>query len=100
MPLGHRAQLMQATFDRLVDRAEEAADRALSRAGSGAKLSIAISCIGRRLVLGDLAETNWRQRFTCCRRGSRKSASIHTARSRHITQTERNASISRVKRSA
>lgn len=56
MPEGHRAQLMQANFDRLVDGAEGAADFALQRGSEAAQLSIAISCVGRRLVLGERTE--------------------------------------------
>ena len=55
IPLGHRAQLMQATFDRLVDGAEQAAEASMSLSPD-AELSIAISCVGRRLVLGDRTE--------------------------------------------
>lgn len=56
VPQGHRAQLMQASFDRLVDGAETAAETALAKAGPNAQLSIAISCVGRRLVLGTQTE--------------------------------------------
>lgn len=56
IPEGHRAQLMQASFDRLVDGAEEAAEYALERGSNDAQLSIAISCVGRRLVLGERTE--------------------------------------------
>lgn len=56
VPQGHRAQLMQASFDRLIDGAETAAETALAKAGARAQLSIAISCVGRRLVLGTQTE--------------------------------------------
>jgi hypothetical protein len=48
-------QLMRANFDRLIDGASEAG-RLASEAGEGPCLSIAISCIGRRLVLGERTE--------------------------------------------
>lgn len=56
MPHGYKARLMQANFDRLLDGAEGAAEHALSRGGPNAQLSIAISCVGRRLVLGERTE--------------------------------------------
>jgi hypothetical protein len=56
IPEGSLVQLMRANFDRLVDGAQEAA-RLLSAAEVGqGSLAIAISCVGRRLVLGDRAE--------------------------------------------
>ncbi len=56
IPTGHRAKLMQASFERLLDGAEGAAEFALERTSPNAKLSIAISCVGRRLVMGERAE--------------------------------------------
>lgn len=56
VPTGHRAQLMQANFDRLIEAAEGAAGSSLERSGPDAQLSIAISCVGRRLVLGERTE--------------------------------------------
>ncbi|MCA9918624.1 MAG: FIST C-terminal domain-containing protein [Anaerolineales bacterium] len=58
IPEGARVQLMKANFDRLIDGAMEAAKRIdigkLSQQPE--MLSIAISCVGRRLVLGERAE--------------------------------------------
>lgn len=54
---GARAQLMRANFDRLVQGASEAA--ALTTNGhrsASPTLAIAISCVGRRLVLGERSE--------------------------------------------
>lgn len=48
-------QLMRANFDRLVDGAAQAC-RAAAHQASGDTLSIAISCVGRRLVLGERVE--------------------------------------------
>lgn len=56
IPTGHRAKLMQASFERLLDGAEGAAEYALERTSPNAQLSIAISCVGRRLVLGERSE--------------------------------------------
>lgn len=59
VPEGALVQLMRANFDRLIDGASEAA---LMTNGKGAEskaenlLSIAISCVGRRLILGERAE--------------------------------------------
>lgn len=61
MPMGYFAQLMRANFERLIHGASEASQMAFK---SDAKkqdnkkpcLIIAISCVGRRLVLGERAE--------------------------------------------
>lgn len=60
MTQGYLAQLMKANFDRLVGGAAEAARMTRSRQKTGqlgaSTLSIAISCVGRRLVLGERIE--------------------------------------------
>ena len=60
MPEGVLAQLMRANFDRLVQGASEAATLAVNTQDDAAApsptLSIAISCVGRRLVLGERTE--------------------------------------------
>ncbi|HZU85805.1 MAG TPA: FIST N-terminal domain-containing protein [Polyangiaceae bacterium] len=57
VPQGALAQLMRANFDRLIDGAGSAAKLAsLRETPSGDSLAIAISCVGRRLVLGERAE--------------------------------------------
>jgi len=57
IPEGYYAQLMCANFDRLIQGAGEAAVSIGNGAATGqASLAIAISCVGRRLVLGDRAE--------------------------------------------
>lgn len=55
IPQGSRAQLMQANFDRLIASAAGAATLARGPFPDVAEpmLSIAISCVGRRLILGD-----------------------------------------------
>jgi len=51
------AQLMRANFDRLVNGASIAADQAKNNtAPDGPTLAVAISCVGRRLVLGERTE--------------------------------------------
>jgi hypothetical protein len=57
IPRGSLVQLMRANFDRLIDGAVEAARLTRQRGPEGTGgLAIAISCVGRRLVLGDRAE--------------------------------------------
>ncbi|MBX3333155.1 MAG: FIST C-terminal domain-containing protein [Nitrospira sp.] len=57
IPEGSLAQLMKANFDRLVQGASEAATTTkLSADGESCTLAIAISCVGRRLVLGERTE--------------------------------------------
>lgn len=57
IPEGYRAQLMRANFERLIDGAYEAAQMTGAEpAPEQPVLSIAISCVGRRLVLGERAE--------------------------------------------
>jgi len=55
LPQGCSAQLMRANFDRLVAGAEEAAGLAADGEGPPV-LCIAVSCVGRRLVLGERTE--------------------------------------------
>jgi hypothetical protein len=59
VPQGAYAQLMKANFDRLVDGAAGAAEGlagGISSARDLGALAIAISCVGRRLVLGERSE--------------------------------------------
>lgn len=52
IPQGALAQLMRANFERLVEGASSAADN-LHIQDNDSRLAIAISCVGRRLVLGE-----------------------------------------------
>ena len=58
IPEGHLAQLMRANFERLIEGASLAALSTLATTGGPADetLSIAISCVGRRLILGERTE--------------------------------------------
>ena len=56
VPQGWCAQLMRANKDRLIDGAMQAAAMSELSDASGPRLSIAISCVGRRLVLGERIE--------------------------------------------
>ncbi len=57
LPTGSLVQLMRANFDRLIDGASDAAMMTMrDRTYIGETLSIAISCVGRRVILGERAE--------------------------------------------
>ncbi len=57
MPEGGYAQFMRANFDRLIQGASDAATLALPEGSDSPQtLSIAISCVGRRMVLGQRSE--------------------------------------------
>ena len=57
VPTGSLARLMRASFERLVDGADEAARLALQASGAErAELAIIVSCVGRRMVMGDQTE--------------------------------------------
>ncbi len=57
MPEGGYAQFMRANFDRLIQGASNAATLASPKgSGSTQMLCIAISCVGRRMVLGQRSE--------------------------------------------
>jgi hypothetical protein len=57
VPEGFLAQLMRTNLDRLVDGAEAAAEMTQNRGADGeTTLAVAISCVGRRMVLGERAE--------------------------------------------
>ena len=57
IPEGRLVRLMRANFDQLVDGAATAAETVdLSEFRNGPALCIAISCVGRRLVLGPRVE--------------------------------------------
>jgi hypothetical protein len=55
VPQGAISQLMRASVDRLVDGAVEAAGDAVGAPG-GPVLAVAVSCVGRRLVMGRRTE--------------------------------------------
>jgi hypothetical protein len=55
VPEGSLAQLMRANLDRLVDGAHAAALDTATDQGSGA-LAVAVSCVGRRMILGSRSE--------------------------------------------
>jgi len=56
IPIGCKAQLMKANFDRLIDGAGRSAEGALAGTSQEAQLAILISCVGRKLILGQRIE--------------------------------------------
>lgn len=51
IPIGSKAQLMRASFDRLVDGAMQAAATSLQNLAGTPTVAILISCVGRKLLL-------------------------------------------------
>lgn len=56
VPQGSYAELMRANFDRLIDGAADAAADVMKKITHAPELAILISCVGRRLVLGQRIE--------------------------------------------
>ncbi len=72
IPNGYLAQLMCANFDRLINGAEESALMTRAADDSTPCLAIAISCVGRRLVLRDRAEEELESTLAVFPSGSRQ----------------------------
>jgi hypothetical protein len=76
IPQGILAQLMRANFDRLIQGASDAAILTKNSLGHShheiPRLSIAISCVGRRLVLGERAEEETEATLEILPKGSRQ----------------------------
>lgn len=76
IPEGVFAQLMRANFDRLIQGASEAAtltfDHHNGSPSDSPTLSIAISCVGRRLVLGERTEEEIEATLEILPKGSRQ----------------------------
>lgn len=56
VPQGSLVRLMQASYDRLLDGAAQAAEDAARSFTTGDALCVVVSCVGRRLVLGERVE--------------------------------------------
>jgi hypothetical protein len=56
VPQGSLVRLMQASYDRLLDGAAQAAQDAARAFTTGDRLCVVVSCVGRRLVLGERVE--------------------------------------------
>jgi len=53
LPEGSKVRFMKANMDRLIDAAHDAASQCLQMIPNKPKLAVIISCVGRKLVLGD-----------------------------------------------
>lgn len=56
LPEGSKAKFMRANFDKLIDAASDAAESCLALTHNSPKLAILISCVGRKLILGNRIE--------------------------------------------
>ena len=73
VPEGYLAKLMRANFDRLVTGANEAAILAgKNQKQASSVLAIAISCIGRRLLLGEYTEEEQKPHWNLYPKGRNK----------------------------
>jgi hypothetical protein len=70
VPEGGLAKLMRANRDRLVDGAMQAAALSADGGNGGPHLAVAISCVGRRLVLGERTEEEIEATLEALPRGS------------------------------
>lgn len=71
IPTGSFAQLMRANFDRLIDAAGTSAGEAVRMLPKDRPcLSVAISCVGRRLILGERTEEELEQSLAALPKGS------------------------------
>jgi hypothetical protein len=74
MPQGGLARLMRGNIDRLIDGAAVAAAQAVEPANNGATptLAITVSCVGRRLVLGERTEEEIEATLSACPEGTQQ----------------------------
>ena len=73
VPEGALVQLMRANFDRLIDGASGAAMMTRQNAApNGDILSLAISCVGRRLILGERTEEELEAVMDCLPDGAKQ----------------------------
>jgi hypothetical protein len=75
IPTGSLAQLMRANFDRLVESAGEAGEvitHKIQKTKKGPILSVAISCVGRRLLLGERTEEETEALFKSLPKGTKQ----------------------------
>jgi len=70
MPQGYLAQLMHANFERIIECAVTAGQNAVNLQQNAPLLSIAISCVGRRLLLGERAEEEVESLYETMPKGS------------------------------
>jgi hypothetical protein len=73
IPEGSMAQLMKANVDRLIDGAHSAAESARSLISAGEQtLSIAVSCVGRRFVMGGRTDEELEVTLDCMPEGTQQ----------------------------
>lgn len=72
LPVGHLVRFMRANFDRLVDGAAAASRLSRHVDVPGPVLAVTISCVGRRLVLGERAEEEIEAAFDALPPGSQQ----------------------------
>ena len=53
IPVGSKVRFMKANFDRLIDAASDAASSCFEMNKSNPKLALLISCVGRKIILGN-----------------------------------------------
>ncbi|OYU85550.1 MAG: histidine kinase [Flavobacterium sp. BFFFF2] len=53
LPVGSKVRFMKANFDRLIDAASDAASNCFEMNQSNPKLALLISCVGRKIILGN-----------------------------------------------
>jgi hypothetical protein len=56
LPEGATVQLMKANLEKLIDASSTAAEKSMQKVVDGAELGLLISCVGRKLVLGQRVE--------------------------------------------
>lgn len=56
LPEGSRVQLMKANFEKIIDASSAAAEQTLAITGTEPDFAMLISCVGRKLVLGQRVE--------------------------------------------
>lgn len=56
VPTGSTIRFMKANFDRIIDASATASEQALTRLNTAPEFAILISCVGRKLVLGQRTE--------------------------------------------
>jgi len=67
MPQGGLARLMRGNIERLIEGAGEAASQAAEPSSNGSPtLAITVSCVGRRLVLGERTEEELEATLSAC----------------------------------
>ena len=56
IPIGSMVRLMKGNIDKLIEASSEAAMKIVQQPDSNIRLALLVSCVGRRIVLGDRVE--------------------------------------------